>query len=59
MDTFIQYLIPIIALGLLAAGWMGMQLWAKRNEVKNHIDHQGGCCGACSNRDQCERVLPQ
>ena len=54
METLLQYLIPMLALGIVSAGWMGMQLWAKRNEVKNHIDHEGGCCGACSNRETCD-----
>ena len=59
METLLQYLIPMLALGIVSAGWMGMQLWAKRNEVKNHIDHEGGCCGACSNRETCERGTSQ
>jgi hypothetical protein len=53
LTTFVEYLIPVLALTLLVAGWMGMQLLAKKMKVKNHIDHRGGCCGACSGDDDC------
>lgn len=57
MTELLQYLIPIIAMALLAAGWGAVQLLAKKMKTKNHIDNGGGCCGACSNREACERKL--
>jgi hypothetical protein len=56
MDDLLTYLVPVFALSLLAAGWMAMQLLAKKMNVKNHIDSSGGCCGACDNRDNCSNT---
>jgi len=42
-------------MALLAAGWMGVQILAKRMQTKNHIDNGGGCCGACENRASCDK----
>jgi hypothetical protein len=44
-----HYLLPILALTALCAGWMGVQLLAKRLGTKNHIDRKAsdGCCGQC------------
>ncbi|MBE2246562.1 MAG: hypothetical protein IAE67_04845 [Candidatus Competibacteraceae bacterium] len=53
MQEYIQYLIPVFALAALAAGWMGVQLLAKKLKTKNHIDG-GGCCGACNGKT-CEK----
>lgn len=50
MSELWTYLIPILALTALCAGWMGMQLLAKKMNVKNHIDEGGGCCGACGDK---------
>lgn len=55
MEEFLTYIIPIAGLTILVAGWGAVQLLAKKMNTKNHIDH-GGCCGACSNRDSCEKV---
>jgi hypothetical protein len=55
IETWMTYMIPVIGLALLAAGWMGVQILAKKMEVKNHIDQTSGCCGACSNKDTCSR----
>ena len=56
METqeIIQYLIPVFAMAFLTAGWMGVQLLAKKMKTKNHIDH-GGCCGACSSKSSCTK----
>lgn len=43
-------LYPAIALALLCAAWMAVQLLAKKQQTKNHIDHGGGCCGACADK---------
>jgi hypothetical protein len=55
MEAIIQYLIPVLALTALAAGWMAVQLIARRMKVKNHIDNGGGCCGACGSKT-CEKA---
>jgi hypothetical protein len=54
-QEFISYLMPILALTGLTAGWMGVQILAKRMKTKNHIDH-GGCCGAFSNKESCTKI---
>ncbi|MCB0553927.1 MAG: hypothetical protein KDD02_10275 [Phaeodactylibacter sp.] len=43
----LSYLLPIFALSALAAGWMGLQLLARRLGTKNHIEHGGNGCGQC------------
>jgi hypothetical protein len=57
MEIYLQYVIPVLAFALLAAGWMGMQILAKKMKVKNHIDSTGGCCGACENRNVCDKKV--
>lgn len=54
-QEFISHLMPILALTGLTAGWMGVQILAKRMKTKNHIDH-GGCCGAFSNKESCTKI---
>ncbi|MDX5326813.1 MAG: hypothetical protein LPK80_11200 [Bacteroidota bacterium] len=55
MEELKEILIPALALAALTAGWMGVQIIAKRMQTKNHIDQTSGCCGACSNKGSCER----
>ena len=55
MGALLQYLIPVLALMVLAAGWAALQLLAKRMQTKNHIDHGGGCCGACDHSSSCAK----
>lgn len=55
MNEVIQNIVPVLALSILAAGWAGVQILAKRMKTKNHIDNPDGCCGACENRQTCER----
>jgi hypothetical protein len=57
MDNLIYHIIPILGLALLTAGWMGVQILARRMNVKNHIDHPEGCCGACANRNTCSNKV--
>ena len=54
MNEFLQYLIPVLALTVLAGGWMGVQLLAKKMQTKNHID-QTSCCGACEGKEACRK----
>lgn len=42
------YLLPILALTALTAGWMAVQLLAKRLGTKNHIDEFKDGCGNCT-----------
>ena len=51
----IEFLIPVLAFALLAAGWVGVQLLAKRAHTKNLIDNNAGCCGACENKGSCDK----
>ncbi len=57
METqeIIKTITPIFVLALVAAGWMGVQLLAKKMKTKNHIDNGGGCCGACSDKSSCTK----
>jgi len=54
MKLILDLLVPVLGVAVLAGGFMGVQLLARKLGIRNHIDH-GGCCGACSNRDSCER----
>lgn len=49
MDNITEYLIPVLAFTLLCAGWIMVQMVAKKMRIKNHIDG-GGCCGACDEK---------
>jgi hypothetical protein len=49
----LEFVIPVIVFSLVAAGWAGVQILAKRMGTKNHIDNQDGCCGACADSDKC------
>ena len=53
MENYLEYVLPVLAFALLAAGWMAMQLLAKKNGTKNLIDNGGGCCGDCEKKDTC------
>ncbi|MCF8257138.1 MAG: hypothetical protein K9J06_06275 [Flavobacteriales bacterium] len=53
MGTYLEYLLPVIGLALLAGGWMAQQIIAKKMKVKNHIDRTSGCCGACGDKAEC------
>lgn len=57
LSEIAKYLVAILSLALLAAGWMAVQILAKRLNVKNHIDQTSGCCGACSNKNSCEKQI--
>lgn len=55
MDLYelLNYFVPLLAFTLLSAGWMGVQILAKKMKTKNHIDNTHGCCGACTNKTNC------
>jgi hypothetical protein len=45
---YLDYIIPILAVTLLSAGWAGIQLLARRLGTKNHIDQAGSCGSGCT-----------
>ena len=53
--TIFEYLFPILALAALTAGWMAVQLLARRLGTKNHIEHGGSGCGQCGCGEACVR----
>jgi len=55
MENYFEYLLPVLTFTLLTAGWMGVQLLARKAGTKNLIDHRGGCCGACDKKDTCSK----
>jgi hypothetical protein len=61
MKNYLEILTPSIALAILAAGWMVVQLLAKKTGTKNHIDNPGSCCGGCERKEECdnpEKLFP-
>lgn len=55
MENYSEYILPVLILALLSAGWMMVQLVAKKIGTKNHIDNDGSCCGACDKKDSCDK----
>jgi len=55
-EEILSYIIPLIGFTLMVAGWMGVQILAKKMKTKNHIDNTSGCCGACENKASCSKA---
>lgn len=51
----LTYVFSIGLLALLCALFMGIQILAKKMNIRNHIE-SGGCCGACSNKE-CSKAV--
>jgi hypothetical protein len=55
----IKYIIPILFVAALSAGWVVVQLIAKKMKTKNHFDDLGkGECMTCTcggNEDNCQK----
>jgi len=54
---YLVYIIPIIAVAVLSAGWAATQVLAKHLGTKNHIEHSS-CCNGCTcmgNTGECWR----
>jgi hypothetical protein len=52
-----EYIIPILFVALLCAGWVAVQMIAKKMKTKNHFDHLNNACGNCTcggAEDACE-----
>jgi hypothetical protein len=43
----IKYIIPIFSVAVLCAGWVLVQIVAKKMKTKNHFDHLNSGCGGC------------
>ncbi len=41
------YIIPILFVAFLCAGWVVVQIIAKKMKTKNHFDHLNSSCGNC------------
>ncbi len=44
----IKYIIIILFLAVLCAGWVVVQIIAKKMKTKNHFDHLNSACGHCT-----------
>jgi hypothetical protein len=45
----LQYIIPILFVTFLTAGWVGVQLLARKMKTKNHFDDlDSSTCGQCT-----------
>lgn len=55
MHLLHEFAIPVLALTALCAGWVGVQLLAKRLGTKNHIDRPPGCGNCNCHGGVCER----
>ncbi len=42
------YIISILTLCALCAGWVLVQMLAKKMKTKNHFDHLNSACGHCT-----------
>lgn len=51
---WLNYLLPVLAMAGLSAGWVLVQLLARRMGTKNHFDRKPGC-GSCQCNGACER----
>ena len=58
MEKYFEILFPVFAMAFLAAGWMAIQLLAKKSGTKNHIDNGGSCCGGCERKEDCDNPDP-
>jgi hypothetical protein len=43
-----QFIIPIMGLSALCAGWVLVQLLARKMKTKNHFDDLNSSCGHCN-----------
>jgi len=43
-----SFILPILGLTALCAGWVAVQILAKHLGTKNHIDNAGSCGNGCN-----------
>lgn len=48
MEMITTYLIPVLALTILAGFWVAVQLLARKVGTKNHIENAGECGNGCT-----------
>lgn len=62
--NLVEVIIPVFALAGLCAGWVLVQLLARRLGTKNHFDRKPGC-GKCNcfgghcEREEQQEIVPQ
>jgi hypothetical protein len=55
MNIF-NHILPVMALAALCAGWVAVQLLARRMGTKNHMDEGSASCGKCGcGEGECSR----
>lgn len=50
-----NFILPIFAMTFLGAGWVVVQLIARRMHTKNLLDHRPTPCGGCEDEGACLR----
>jgi len=52
-----DYILPILGLAAICAGWVIVQLLARKLKTKNHFDDLNSSCGGCTcdGTDSCEK----
>ncbi len=53
---YINYIIPVLVLSVLCAGWVVVQIIARKMKTKNHFDDlgKGGCANCTCGGLDCE-----
>jgi len=52
---YIEYILPVLAVGILSSGWLAIQFLAKKTGTKNHIEDGASGCGNCGCGHTCEK----
>ena len=55
----LKFLVPVIALAALCAGWVAVQFLARKAGTKNHFDNKSLGCGSCTCGSVCEKETPK
>ena len=48
MSIIYQIIIPVLVVTFLSAGWVAVQILARKIGTKNHIDNAGSCGNGCT-----------
>ena len=54
---YLLHIISVLVLAFLTAGWLAVQLLARRIGTKNHFENATTCCGFCveDENDECQK----
>ena len=54
---YLPHIISVLALAFLTAGWLAVQILARRIGTKNHFENANSCCGLCigDESDECQK----